>query len=152
MSVKRVVIILSSVCLVVGILYVIEAFSYGMGKLGRPGAALFPVCVGILFTLSALGTGIDAIRNPSQKKLELPKGSYRRNLLLIMAATLGYAIVFPFSGYLLAGALLTLAALHSMGVRSWFYKVGVAIAMTLASYILFEVVLGVPLPKGILPI
>ncbi len=152
MTVKRVVIILSAVCMVLGIFYVIEAFSFGMGKMRRPGPALFPVCVGILFSLSALGTGIDAIRNPSQKKLELPKGPYGRNLLLIMASTLGYAIVFSFSGYLLAGALLTLAALHSMGVRAWVYKVGVAIAMTLASYLLFEIVLGVPLPKGILPI
>jgi hypothetical protein len=69
----------------------------------------------------------------------------------LLAPTAGYVVALPYLGHPVAGTLLTLAVLHTMGTRRWVVKIAGALAIGVGSHYVFAKLLGVPLPTGIWP-
>ena len=129
-------------------LYLVTALTYEMGTLARPGPGVYPLFVSFFFLLGSAGTLIAALVRPVPGTFELPAGAARKRVLLVLAACIAYVLLLPIVGYPLATIALILITLHGMGMPSWPTKAGLAIALTTASFVLFDIVLSVPLPMG----
>lgn len=70
-----------------------------------------------------------------------------RALLFMAGCFVFLALMHPL-GFSLSMPLAILAGLWSMGYGSWLRRVVVAVAFTILAFVLFAVVLGVPLPAG----
>ena len=61
-----------------------------------------------------------------------------------------YIILLIPVGHSIAAGVLGIIVLQAMGGYRWLTKIGVAIGMGLGSYLLFDILFKVHLPKGIL--
>ncbi len=130
------------------VLYTFESTRYGWGTPAEPGPGLYPFLVGILLLAGSLGCGMEALLHHPQEKIDWPKGQPRLRILTMLTASVGYVVSLPYLGHFVAGSLVVFVVLHVMGMKHLFLKLGLSIAMGLASYYLFAVVLGVPIPRG----
>lgn len=97
-----------------------------------------------------MGNLVNTLLKPATEKLDLPVGKDLGRVLAVTGGTGAYIILLPYAGHLLASFVMVFVALQAMGLSSWPMKVGFTIAMALGSYYLFDVILMVPLPKGVL--
>ena len=138
------------IAMVLSILYLVGALGYPMGTAEQPGPGRYPLLVGILLIIASVGNLVYNLLKPATGKLELPVGKDLGRVLAVTGGTGAYIILLPYAGHLLASFVMVFVALQTMGLSSWPMKVGFTIAMALGSYYLFDVILMVPLPRGIL--
>ncbi len=138
------------IAMVLSILYLIGALGYPMGTAEQPGPGRYPLIVGILLIIASAGNLVNTLLKPTTEKLKLPVGKDLGRVLAVAGGTGAYIILLPYAGHLLASLVMVFIALQTMGLSSWKMKVGFTIAMALGSYYLFDVILMVPLPRGIL--
>jgi putative tricarboxylic transport membrane protein len=156
--------LLLAVPLVVGVTYLIQTLSYPFGSIGGPDFGFFPMLVG------ALIVGASAVVLLRQGTVVLRKGAtgkkgaetegaevrpedtagFRWKLLLIMAALLVYVLVANIAGHIVTAAFVSAVALKLTGGRPWWQVVLFGVAIGVGSYLLFAVILGMPLPTGVL--
>jgi hypothetical protein len=137
------------VAMLLAVAYLAEAMRYPRGTMAQPGPGLFPLAVGALMLIAALGTGLEARSRKTWEEMDWPRGLDALRVLGVLAASLGYVLLLPHLGHPVAGTLVTLAVLQMMQLRSWVVKLTLSLVIGLGSYYLFAVLLGVPLPAGI---
>ncbi len=124
-----------------------------IGKPQEPGAAVFPLIAAGLLVLASLGLMWEQIRIAGVSEeghLEFPREKDLYRLIGICACVAGYALLIPVFGYLLTSMLLSLAIVRQLKAGPWTSTAATAVAVSVGSYILFVLILGVPLPKGLL--
>jgi len=110
---------------------------------GTVGPGLLPLALGIgIAVLAAIN-----ILRPEVERIELPQ--FRR-ILMILGALVAYALVLEGAGYLIATALLLGFLLIALADRRRWWQPVVAVGVSLATYYVFRIVLGLPLPPGLL--
>jgi putative tricarboxylic transport membrane protein len=128
--------------------YLIAGWDYPCGKMAEPGPGVYPLAVGILMLVGAVGFGLESRLRRFRLDAQWPAGAARWRVLVVLASGLGYAILLPYLGHLIMGTLASLTVLRVMGLPRWPLGIGVAIAVGLGSYCLFGRILDVPLPVG----
>lgn len=129
-------------------LYLVQAARLPLGSVEQPGAGLFPILVGaFLLAVSAAHLLRDLRRSSGTRPLP-PAGTGRR-VMGVVAALGAFCLLLPWLGYAVAALGLLLAILPLFGLARWGMTAAVALVATVASYYLFAVVLGVPLPAGV---
>jgi len=129
-------------------LYLVQAARLPLGSVEQPGAGLFPILVGAsLLAVSAAHLLQDLRRSSGTQPLP-PAGTGRR-VMGVVAALGAFCLLLPWLGYAVAALGLLLAILRLFGLARWGMTAAVALVATVASYYLFAVVLGVPLPAGV---
>lgn len=131
--------------------YAVEAANtLPMGSLSEPGAALFPILVAVLMAISSLALVVEQARltGSADASLPLPRGADLRRLLGIALSVIGYIWLLSYLGFLVASILMALALVRLLTAGSWVRTAVVALAISISTYVLFVVILGVPLPKG----
>ncbi len=124
-----------------------------LGRRGQPGAALFPLIVAVLLA----GTGGMLVletwrrRGACDRQVPLPTGADRRRLLAVAAAVVAYVGALPWLGFLVASALFASVALSILTGRVGPSPVLLGLALAVATDVVFVHLLGVPLPRGVLP-
>jgi putative tricarboxylic transport membrane protein len=117
----------------------------------QPGPGLFPsIAAGlsVLCALSALGEALLAARGAGTTREEAPVW---RRLLVYVAVVLLWAVSFAMLGFAVSGAIaLTLLMRVGEGM-GWLRSAGIAGLTIALGWLLFDVLLGVPLPHGVLP-
>jgi putative tricarboxylic transport membrane protein len=131
--------------------YLIEAHRYSWGTTAQPGPGLYPTLVGLLLLASAGAVAREAWQRRPEPDADWPVGPARLRVIALLAPTAGYVVALPYLGHPVAGTLLTLAVLHTMGTRRWVVKIAGALAIGVGSHYVFAKLLGVPLPTGIWP-
>jgi putative tricarboxylic transport membrane protein len=149
-TMKGAILTVSMVCAVIGILYMVQAFRYPVGVMGRPGPGAFPLFAGSILLIGAIGAIVQTIVKPPEGQIEWPKGKESLRVGMIAAASLIYAVGLEYLGYIPATAIVTIASLQAMGLRSWSVKIMIAAVMAFGSFFLFATVLRVPLPEGVI--
>lgn len=71
-------------------------------------------------------------------------------LLGVVASLVGYGVMAYLGGHLIASVLLSLALVHLISPGSWVRTVVIGLAISLSTYGMFVLMLGVPLPRGVL--
>jgi hypothetical protein len=148
---------------VVGILALLLAAIYtagawqtlSMGRWHKPGAAIFPIAVGVLLAISAISVLFEkhgGADDPMPATFSLPAGADLHRLLWVMAAFTLYFLAMPFLGNMIASALFLLAAMWLLSdnpdksiVRLAIYAVVAALAFEL----FFVRLLKVQMPAGL---
>jgi putative tricarboxylic transport membrane protein len=142
----------SLVWLLVGLGFIAGGVKMGIGPLNAPGPGFFPTVIGGIFSLLSVALFITA----SSKKNPIPdQGSFwkeKKNwkkVSLALFSLIFYLIFLNYLGYILTTFLFLLSLLKFVGKRRWGSSILTAIVVSLGSYVIFKVGLGVSLPKGL---
>jgi len=147
---QRTLLGVNTVALLLSVLYLVGALGYPTGTLDRPGPGLYPLFNGILLIVASIGSLVTNLLRPVEGELHLPKGKDLGRVLAVSAGTIAYVLLLPYAGHLLASMAVVFIVLHTMGLTSWPFKIGFTIAIALSSFYLFDKLLSVPLPRGII--
>jgi putative tricarboxylic transport membrane protein len=112
-------------------------------------------CAVILLVSQALAVRRGAVRLDDAEDPDLTGDDPRypassRQAFTMVAATFVYAVALPFLGYLLATIAFVAAGMFIMGSRGLGSLLAFPSASAVVSYVLFDTVLGVRLPPGVL--
>ena len=146
---------------VVAVLYLLANLHYPLDSLATPGPGVFPLAAGLLALVLAgiqIARGIRATDPPPSppspgdrdvKPHEGAPGSPRRAygmIALLVASTAAIGTL----GFLPVSFVLGLGAGRLLGARGWVAPIALALGVTVATWVIFVVWLGVPLPAGII--
>jgi hypothetical protein len=121
--------------------YLLAALPLARGTGARPGPGFFPFAVGVFLCAVSLAF---VVASAAQALAPAARGR-----VLITAGTLvGSCLFLPWIGYPAMAFLFVALLLRALGGRGWITIVATALVSSAASYYLFAVLLGVPLPRG----
>lgn len=130
--------------------YLGMSFQLPLGQLNKPGAAVFPVMVGGMLMLASLATIWEGGQMDKAEQIDLPAGTGRKRLLILIGLLLGYFIALPWLGQIISSALFLLLLMHVLSDLSWPRIVVYSLVASIALYVVFVFFLKVPLPRGLL--
>ncbi len=137
--------ILGSFFLLIGIGVALESLGYHLGTARQPLPGLLPFLAGLLLVALSAMLIFRSRRDEGAKPQSL--GNLRRPARLILGLVI-YISISSFLGYILATTILSMFILLAMEAKSWRVIIGSSLGVALGSYIVFKLLLGLPLPSG----
>ena len=146
----------SLVCIGVGMLFCVGSVKFGDIRAGFPSAGFFPFVAGvILFLLSLIqlvGVFITGkAREGKGEEFFQQKDSLKR-LVITLVILFFYGGALVYVGFLITTFLFMVLLLRCLKPQKWKPVLLTAFLTSLSSYTLFEILLKVQLPRGILGI
>ncbi len=142
--------LLALAVLVASGVYLANALPLPQGTAAQPGPGFFPLAVGVFGTTVALAWVASAFRRAPAAAGPITTTAESRGRVAITAVLLaGFCLLLPWVGYPLVAFLFTGLMLHGLGARLTTALV-IALVSAATSYYVFAVLLGVPLPSGVL--
>jgi putative tricarboxylic transport membrane protein len=135
------------VLLVAAAIYLTLALRLPFGAAARPGAGFYPVIVAVFAVVVALAATASAYRSaPGTGTVELGADA-RRRVVISVVALIVFCLVLPWIGYPAAALAFVTVVLRYLGAR-WTTALLTGVLSSAGSYVLFDVLLDVPLPRG----
>jgi lysylphosphatidylglycerol synthetase-like protein (DUF2156 family) len=131
------------VALVVGVLGAIGSLALGLGRLTQPGPGLWPFAISVVIVVLSVvllvtGRGLEDTERFSKSSL----------LTAVALVTLvALAALLPVIGFEIPSLLLVFVWLRWLGRESWRSSIVISIVTVAAFYVLFVVLLQIPLPR-----
>jgi putative tricarboxylic transport membrane protein len=142
-------VLVSIAFLLVGLWICFEAMQLPLGSFRMPAAGFFPLLLGV--TLSVLALVLLAV-GLTTRPLRAGEGtSPRAEILILIGAIFASAWLFERAGFLLTMMVFLVVVLKALGQLRWITSLALALLGSIASYLLFDRVLMIALPSGILP-
>jgi putative tricarboxylic transport membrane protein len=142
--------LLALAVLVASGVYLANALPLPHGTAAQPGPGFFPLAVGVFGTVVALAWVATALRRaPSATRGAAMAAEGRGRVITTAALLMGFCLLLPWTGYPFVAFLFTGLALHGLGAR-WTVALTIGLSSAVISHYLFAVLLGVPLPRGLL--
>lgn len=138
-----------------GIMGIIGSLTLGLHNISNPGAGFWPFVVSTILSLLALPVIISSLSSLKNLHREgLGKGvpinfSVLRQVVVIVALILGFAVVIDILGSVISLFVLSSGLFWIANPRRMLYSAAMAVSFTVVAYILFVILLQVPLPMGI---
>lgn len=136
--------------------YTVDAWqTLSAGRWHKPGAAIFPIAVGLLLAISAVSVLLERYGrpdDPTPATFSLPVGADLRRLSMVLAAFALYFLMMPVIGNMIASALFLLATmwLLSDDPDKSIMRLGIyAVVMALSFEVFFVRLLKVQMPAGL---
>lgn len=144
------VLLLALGCLVLGDALTMDV---DIAQRGPVGPRTVPVVVGVGLLLVAVLLAVDVLRGgrgevEGGEDVDLTEPADWRTVLLLAGVFLGFAALIGPLGFPIAGALLFWGAAFALGSRHLDRDPLIAAVLSLATYFVFDNLLGVPLPGG----
>lgn len=139
----------SMIFIALGIIFFTGGMKYKLSHFGSPGAGFFPFLFGLVligFSISLLIVSITEFKMPSEKFF--PQKDGLRKILMAVGALLVYILVLPHTGFLFITFFFILFLLRFIEPANWTSTLLAAFLTTVISFVLFELWLGVQLPRG----
>ncbi|MEV6155961.1 tripartite tricarboxylate transporter TctB family protein [Nonomuraea sp. NPDC052129] len=114
------------------------------------GPRAFPLLVGIGMAVVAVIGVVQAFRAPVTREGGEDEGVHWRPVLLLIGALALYAVLLAPVGYWQATTLFFVAVARVLGSRKLVRDLVVGLLLALATYLLFDRVLGITLPPGLI--
>ncbi|MBI4790575.1 MAG: tripartite tricarboxylate transporter TctB family protein [Chloroflexi bacterium] len=117
-----------------------------------PGYGFFPFWLGILMAVLSVMLFVDARRRPEalDESASFPSKPIFLNVLLVLASLGVYAFLMELVGYMVDTLLLAFVLVGLVEKEKWQKALVAAVLMTAGLYVIFQVILGVSLPKNVL--
>lgn len=138
-----------------GVLVLVDAVRIptDFAQRGPVGPKAVPIVVGVLLLVIAALLARDVLRGgrgeaEGGEDIDLTASSDWRTVLLLSAAFLANAALIGVAGFPISGAILFWGAAYALGSRNFVRDPLIAAAMSILTFILFNNLLGVPLPGG----
>ena len=144
-------VISSLVCLLIGLAFVAGGVKMGLGPINAPGAGYFPTMIGGILSLLSLGLFVKAVLKHealSERQAFWKEKDSWIKVSLVIGALIFYMAFLEFLGYIATTILFIFFLLKFVGKKSWLASIAMALVVSLGSYALFKIALGVYLPKG----
>jgi putative tricarboxylic transport membrane protein len=131
--------------------YLTMALRLPFGQLDQPGAAVFPIFVATVLAIASLATIQEGWSTNAREKVEFPVGGDRRRVVYLVLLLLGFFFALPWLGQLISSTLFCVLLMRvlSAGV-SWVRILAYSVVLAVAIDLVFERLLKVPLPHGVL--
>lgn len=129
-------------------LYVcVESARLGLGTYQQPGAGFVSFCAGMILGVLSLGLIFLALlrRTKDEETWHNPG-----RILAVFLALLGFTLLVERLGFILTAFLLIWFLLKVVEQRGWGFSLGVAMVVTGASHVVFDLWLRAQLPAGML--
>jgi putative tricarboxylic transport membrane protein len=140
-------------CLLVGLGFVAGGVKMGLGPLNVPGAGFFPAVIGgILSTLSLallIATALGKTVATEKQRFWKEKNSWVKIFLVLLSLIL-FMVLLEFLGFITTTIIFVLFLLKFVGKKGWRISIVMAVLVSLGSYALFKMALGVALPGGLI--
>jgi putative tricarboxylic transport membrane protein len=134
-------------CILIGIAVIIGSVPLRLGTPTEPEPGFFPFINGVALTVLSLVLLLYAWRGRSTGMA--PFGQLRRPAILVVGLFV-YSVILDPVGYIVATVMLAAVVLRVMNVRRIWKIATISLVVSVASYILFDRLLGIMLPPGIL--
>jgi hypothetical protein len=125
--------------------YLVANLRYSLDALAAPGPGVFPLAAGVALLVLAGWQAVVPARGPDRAA---EVASRPRNPLLMIGLLGLYAASLGVLGFLPSSFVLVLLAARLMGAPGWMRPAMLALGVTIATWLVFVVWLGVPLPAG----
>jgi putative tricarboxylic transport membrane protein len=140
--------------LVASSLYLAASLTFPVGSAARPGPGFFPVGIGVFLCAVAMLFLVAAFRArpaiaAAERAAAMPQDA-RRRVAATAAGLVAFCLLLPWTGYPLTAFLFVAVLLKRLGGGGWVGAVAAAVVSAAGSYYLFAMLLGVPLPRGVL--
>jgi putative tricarboxylic transport membrane protein len=140
-----------------GLLVIVSALMLPESRIARGpvGPAAVPVVVGSLLVIVSVFLAVDVLRGgrgepEGGEDIELGGGTDWKTVLMLAAAFLANALLIESLGWVFSGAILFWGAAFALGSRHWIRDVVIAFVLSIGSWYLFALGLGIVLPPGLL--
>ena len=131
---------------ILGISFTIRAITLGVGTIKGPQCGFFPFFSGLTFSILSSILLIQEWRGQSIEEQSF--GKLGRPFILIIGMVI-YTLILGFLGYTISTTLLAATLLWGLEWRDWRTLLVTSLAIAAGSYIVFDRLLGVELPSGI---
>ena len=129
--------------------YLANGWTLSMGTAARPGPGFFPLAVGVFGTSVALVWVMNAFRRaPGAANVQTVAAEGRWRVIVTASVLIGFCLLLPSTGYLIAAFLFASLLLRGLGAR-WTAALLIGLVSAVGSYYFFGVLLEVPLPRGL---
>jgi putative tricarboxylic transport membrane protein len=131
------------VALAVGVAGAVGSYALGLGRLTQPGPGLWPFAVSVVIVVLAVSLVVTG------RRLEDAERFSRASLLTAagLVTLVLLAVLLPLIGFEIPSLLLVFVWLRWLGKESWRSSVVVSVLTVAAFYVLFVVLLQIPLPR-----
>jgi len=141
----------SLIFIALGTIFCTGGLKYKLSHFGSPGAGFFPFLFGLV--LIGLSVGLLIVSATELKKPSenfFPQKDSLRKILLAAGALLAYILGLPYTGFLLITFLFIVFMFRFIEPANWPPTLLAAFLTSAISFVIFELWLGVQLPKGFL--
>jgi len=152
----------SLVFILLGAGYLAYNTSYSTDTWNNPGPGVFPLIVGGVLILLAVGQLLQTLRKPGKQddrkgagfwfqslRASLSKGGEIKPLILVGVFVI-YLLMIRGVGFFISNFVFVVVSSRLMGAKDWARPVALALGVCLFCYLLFEVWLKLSLPRGLL--
>jgi len=134
--------------ILLGIVIVIVSYRYGFGTLRRPGSGLYPFFIGSAVFILSLFVTISELKSKMVPHLMDREGA--KTFVLMTITFCLWILIMPLLGYVIVTLLATFAFCKIMKLEGWWKPLAVSAGTALFIYFLFDYMLYIDLPRGIL--
>lgn len=138
--------IASLILIFVGIWVTVKSVGMDVGTISEPKPGFFPFSGGVILTVLSMVLLFQAWRGRSVGTKAF--GNLRRPAIIV-TALLVYILFFEILGFVAVTVMLSVSVLYVLKTK-WWVVIGFSLILAIGTYILFDRVLVVPLPSGIL--
>ncbi len=136
------------VLLVAAGVYLTLALRLPFGAAARPGAGFYPVIVAVFAIVVALMATASAFRSATGAVAVELAAAARHRVVISVVALVAFCLALPWVGYPAAAFAFVTVVLRYLGSR-WTTALLTGALSAAGSYVLFAVLLDVPLPRGL---
>ncbi|TCO44522.1 tripartite tricarboxylate transporter TctB family protein [Kribbella antiqua] len=127
----------------IGVAGVVGSLGLGLGRLTAPGPGLWPFVVSVVITTLSVVLALTGRRGTDTEKFS--RASVMTAIAVLTLVLL--ALLLPLIGFEIPSLLLTFVWLRFLGKESWRSSIAISVATVAAFYLLFVVLLQIPLPR-----
>jgi putative tricarboxylic transport membrane protein len=140
-------VILGALLVLAGILIAAKSVTLHVGTMADPQSGFVPFCAGVAIAVLSVVLLFQSIRSGNSEEAESSGNILRPTI--IVATMLVYVLFFEILGFIIVTVLLAASVLFLLETK-WWTAVVLGLILAIGTYFLFNRVLGVPLPAGIL--
>ena len=135
--------------LIISSLLIHGAITLGIGKMNNPKPGFVPFLLGLIIAVCSLALIASSVKNlQSALPEKMPLLTIRA--ALILCALLLFGLFVEKGGFFVCTFLITISFLKINGIRKWFAVLVLAILTSIGIFLIFNILLRLRLPLGIL--
>jgi putative tricarboxylic transport membrane protein len=127
----------------VGVAGVVGSLGLGLGRLTAPGPGLWPFVVSVVITTLSVVLALTGRHGTDTERFS--RASVMTAVAVLTLVLLGVAL--PLIGFEIPSLLLTFVWLRFLGKESWRSSIVISVGTVFAFYVLFVLLLQIPLPR-----
>ena len=138
--------------LLFAIFIAVESYRLGLGEWNNPGAGYFAFGAALVLGIMSLSVFVKGLRKRPEKEISISDSERLQwqNVVSVLTGMIVYTFIFDKIGFILSTFLLIVFFLRVVAPQRWFVTILTAFFCAVGSYLLFNVLLGAELPKGVL--